>query len=155
MSSSKDNSRTLQRTQSTSDTSPLCATGELDPSAFKWQATPAARQELAKVYGSEGMAEFRDKLGKHLCCGYYPATSGRSKAMGVSPISCGVQDGRGFKVRWAYPGCGKSGGIRMAILALCPARRIIIAFACKRKEDPADKEVDRAFEGASSSSEPL
>jgi hypothetical protein len=40
----------------------------------------------------------------------------------------------------------------MAILAFCQLRRIIVAFACKRKNDPSDKEIGKAFSGAESSS---
>jgi hypothetical protein len=127
----------------------------LDPEFFAWQASPSAKRELKKILGVDDLSNFRDKIGQILCCDYYPATLGRSKAANVNPIVCGIPHGRGFKMRWAYPGCGKSGGIRLGILALCKARRIIVALACKRMQDPADSEFADAFSGASASSEEI
>ncbi len=63
----------------------------------------------------------------------------------IAPVECGVPRAKGFKVRWMVPGCGKSGGLRLAVLAFCEERRVILAGAWMRIEDPKDAEFAAAF----------
>lgn len=51
-----------------------------------------------------------------------------------------------FKVRWALPGGGKSGGLRLAVAVDCGARKVVIAGAWVRKDDPSNSDVDQAFQ---------
>jgi hypothetical protein len=37
--------------------------------------------------------------------------------------------GKILKMRWGRPGCGKSGGMRLAIVAYC-AKRIVVLAPC-------------------------
>jgi hypothetical protein len=128
-----------------------CGDGAIDPDRFRWQASSAAKDALTRALGTGDLSAFRKSLGKLLCQAYYPTTQGRSKALGVNPIACKVPKGRGFKVRWNYPGCGKSGGLRLGILALCESARIIIACAIRRNEDPSEDQLEKAFSDASNS----
>jgi hypothetical protein len=94
-----------------------------------------------------GLKEFRENIAQMLCS-YYNATQGLKKGVGVSPIDCGVEGGRGFKARYMLPGRGKRGGLRLGVLALCSRRVVTIAFAEERKEDPSDSEMRAAFVSA-------
>ncbi|MCB9872264.1 MAG: hypothetical protein H6837_20585 [Planctomycetes bacterium] len=57
----------------------------------------------------------------------------------------GVPNAKGLKVRFGYPGCGKSGGLRLAVLAYCSDHLVKIAGAWIRREDPDDDDLDDAF----------
>lgn len=94
------------------------------------------------------LKEFRENVAEMLCS-YYNATHGLKKGVGVSPIDCGVGGGRGFKARYMLPGRGKSGGLRLGVLALCAVRVVTIVFAEERKEEPSDSEMKAAFASAS------
>ena len=49
--------------------------------------------------------------------------------------------GKVLKVRWAYPGCGKSGSLRLVVVAYCEQKRVHIAQAFDRREDPSDDDI--------------
>lgn len=49
-----------------------------------------------------------------------------------------------LKMRWALPGRGKSGGLRLLLAAYCADRWISIVGAWKRDTDPDDEDIDEA-----------
>ncbi len=53
--------------------------------------------------------------------------------------------GKVLKVRWAYPGCGKSGSLRLVIVAYCEQKRVCIAQAFDRREDSSDNDIRDAL----------
>ena len=64
-------------------------------------------------------------------------------------LQCTRQDrrakgGKALKVRWAYPGCGESGSLRLVVVAYCDERRVHIAQAFDRRDNPADEDVEDA-----------
>ncbi len=52
--------------------------------------------------------------------------------------------GKVLKVRWAYPGCGKSGSLRLVVVAYCEEKRVHIAQAFDRRENPSDDDITDA-----------
>jgi hypothetical protein len=80
-----------------------------------------------------------------MLCPYYDATKGLKKGNGVSPIACGVEGGKGFKVRFLLPGKGKSGGLRLGVLAICSKMVVKVAFAQERRDEPKISELESAF----------
>jgi hypothetical protein len=121
---------------------------------FQWSCEPGATQELRKYYKSDEAYEgFLEALGIYLC-NYYSATRGRTKTKAIAPVQCGVDGGRGFKVRWMIPGGGRSGGFRLGVLAVCDRMRVVVALAELRRNDPADKEFVKAFAVAAPANAP-
>lgn len=62
--------------------------------------------------------------------------------MGATPAG-----GKILKVRWGLPGMGKSGGLRLAVVAYCESREVVIAGAFLRSDDPDDATFFAAAEG--------
>lgn len=115
-----------------------------------WETCVAARSELQVVeslLGADRYREWSTEL-KSFLCSYFsadrPCTQKQGKS--ISPVASGVREGKGLKVRFGFPGCGKSGGLRLAVLAFCERRVVKIAGAWRRKEDPEDEDFRKAFD---------
>ncbi len=63
--------------------------------------------------------------------------------------------GAGSKFVTRCRGGGKSGGLRLAVLALCVEGRIVVCDAFERKEEPQDREFVEAFATGSASDSTL
>lgn len=104
----------------------------------------AFRHEMGEAAYNEQTRSFQDFF-----CDYINTGSQcRTKGCNVSPMGGTKAGGKSFKVRWALPGMGKSGGLRLAVVAYCDAKRVKIAAAWMRRDDPADDEFADAVEGA-------
>jgi len=127
--------------------SPDAETPEVEPHEVTWRIVGQARATLAEVRGSlgnDGYAADRDSLKRWLC--KYASTTGcRSRTMGISPIGATRSGGHVFKVRWNYPGQGKRGGLRLIVIAYCERRRVLVAGAWFRKDNPTDAEVEKVI----------
>jgi len=83
---------------------------------------------------------------KVFLCGYF--TSDRqcmNKMHGIAPLGYVAGKGKGFKVKWGLPGTSKSTGIRMAVLAQCEAKKVIVVAAFLRRDEPSDEDFAEAF----------
>jgi hypothetical protein len=119
------------------------------PADGKWQvgakatALHALRQKMSP-------AEFEeDKLAlKQFLCGYF-SSGDCQNALGKSivPIKATERGGKVLKVRWAYPGCGKSGSLRLVVVAYCEEKRVHIAQAFDRRDDPSGDDILDAISG--------
>lgn len=71
-----------------------------------------------------------------------------SNALGksISPMKATPRGGKVLKVRWAYPGCGKSGSLRLIVVAYCREKRVHIAQALDRRDDPDNNDVRDALD---------
>jgi hypothetical protein len=56
--------------------------------------------------------------------------------------------GKCLKVRWGVPGCGKSGGLRLAVVVYCDQKRVKLAGAWNRSSDPSDSDFEEATRDA-------
>jgi hypothetical protein len=117
------------------------------PDEIAWKVlAPAA--ELFGTIRKQGTPEAYEtgKNGlKQLLCDYFNSDSGKdcAKKSGKTISPVGSPTGKGgkcLKVRWLVPGGGKSGGLRIAIVAYCGAKQVKLAGAWLRKEDPSDDE---------------
>jgi hypothetical protein len=59
-----------------------------------------------------------------------------------------------LKVRWNRPGQGKSGALRLIVLAFCETRHVHIADAALRSDDPSKEEAASAVAHAIGTSFP-
>lgn len=88
----------------------------------------------------------QDKLAlKEFLCGYFSSGDCRnSQGSSISPMKATPLGGKVLKVRWAYPGCGKSGSLRLVVVAYCDEKRVYIAQAFDRRENPTDDDIQDA-----------
>jgi hypothetical protein len=72
--------------------------------------------------------------------GYFESSGGCSLKLGKSgsPIGSTAAGGKKLKVRWAYPGCGKSGGLRMCFVAFCEMRKVVLCHIAMRRDVDED-----------------
>lgn len=82
---------------------------------------------------------------KEFLCGYF-STGDCSHALGssITPVKASPRGGKVLKVRWGYPGCGKSGSLRLVVVAYCEQRRVHIAAAFDRRDNPGDDDLREA-----------
>jgi hypothetical protein len=52
-----------------------------------------------------------------------------------------------LKVRWGLAGEGKSGGLRLIVVAYCDEKKVVIAEALQRRDDPGAGEIRTALKG--------
>lgn len=64
----------------------------------------------------------------------------------ISPLKAMPKGGKVLKVRWGLPGCGKSGSLRLVVVAYCDERRVHIAQAFRRRDDPTEDDVRDAVD---------
>ena len=131
---------------------PECRSEPMLPTDITWiicdQARPTASALKAEL-GDERYEAVRVGL-REFICGYFSAVGACDAKLGnsISPIKSDIRQGKGLKVRFGYPGCGKSGGLRLAVLAFCDQRMVKIAGAWIRREDPDDDDLTEAFDAS-------
>jgi hypothetical protein len=85
---------------------------------------------------------------KVFLCEYFSSGNCQNaQGKSIAPIKATAKGGKVLKVRWAYPGCGKSGGLRLVVVVYCKERRVHIAQAFDRREDPSVDDIDDAIAG--------
>lgn len=90
------------------------------------------RREITWIVTEEGhadIADIREALGdgykadvaslQDMMAGYFSGDEGCTTKQGksISPLGATSDGGKLLKVRWMMPGCGKSGGLRFALVA--------------------------------------
>lgn len=116
------------------------------PEDGKWQLGEKATllSELRERMTPEDYAQEKQAL-KEFLCGYFSSGDCRnSQGSSISPMKATPKGGKVLKVRWAYPGCGKSGSLRLVVVAYCEEKRVHIAQAFDRRENPTDAEIEDA-----------
>ena len=103
-----------------------------------------------------GLLHVRDSLGETVyeqqkkslqtfLCDYF--STGRcdtKQGASISPLGATPAGGKILKVRWGLPGQGKSGGLRLCVVAYCDELRVTIAEAFVRKDNPSDAAFEQA-----------
>jgi hypothetical protein len=114
-----------------------------EPQDGKWQVGDDAKllAELRQRMTPEAYEQEKQALQEFLC-GYF-STGDCRNALGssVSPMKASPGGGKVLKVRWALPGGGKSGGLRLVVVAYCEEKRVHIAQAFDRRENPTDEDI--------------
>jgi len=116
------------------------------PEDGKWQLGPKATVlfELRERMTPEDYEQDKWALQEFLC-GYFSSGDCRNaQGSSISPMKATPNGGKVLKVRWAYPGCGKSGSLRLVVVAYCDERRVHIAQAFDRRDNPTDDEIQDA-----------
>lgn len=102
-------------------------------------------EEVRKELGAQEYDRQKQAIKKFLC-GYFSTSECRSKqGNSISPLGATKKGGKVLKVRWALPGSGKSGGLRLIVVAYCAQKKAVIAQAFRRKSDPTSKEFEQTF----------
>jgi hypothetical protein len=119
-----------------------------EPEDGKWQLGGNATRlfELRQQMTPEEYEADRLAL-KQFLCGYFSSGDCRtSQGSSICPVKGTPRGGKVLKVRWAYPGCGKSGSLRLVVVAYCEEKRVVIAQAFDRRDDPTDTDIQDAVE---------
>lgn len=114
--------------------------------SITWFVTEEAARDVEDIRATHGdgyeadVNELRDML-----CGYFSAEIGCHGKLGrsISPLGA-VGNGKVLKVRWMTPGCGKSGGLRLAFVVYCDSRKVVLCRGFMRNEEPGDGEFEAA-----------
>lgn len=105
---------------------------------IRWVVTEAAHAELVEVRELRGEAGYWLDVHdlRELLAGYFYATPGCNAKLGktISPIGATGAGGKVLKIRWGYPGCGKSGGLRLCVAAFCEQRLVVLCHASMRRD---------------------
>ena len=118
------------------------------PADGKWRLGGKAKLlfELREQMTPDEYEQDKRALQEFLC-GYF--SSGHcNNALGdsISPLKATAKGGKVLKVRWALPGTGKSGSLRLVVVAYCDEKRVHIAQAFRRSDNPSDDDVRDAVE---------
>lgn len=117
------------------------------PRKITWWVKPSAK-DAVRAYRTIVGPHYRGLLlaFQAMLADYIHNDSGcTAPAFNISPMGGLPNGAKMFKVRWMYPGCGKSGGLRVAIEMRCREYMVLLAGMWDRREDPSDEEFARAF----------
>lgn len=123
------------------------------PEEITWRLLPRAQKELKRLrkeLGSDSYDLEKEALRRYLCSYFDSGTCRHKQGNQISPMSSTLagEGGRCLKVRWGVPGKGKSGGLRLAIVAYCDSLLVKICGAWKRSENPSDADFNTAISDA-------
>jgi hypothetical protein len=113
------------------------------PEDGKWQLGEKATllAELRRGMTPEEYEQDKRAL-KEFLCGYFSSGECRNaQGNSICPMKATPKGGKVLKVRWAVPGCGKSGSLRLVVVAYCDERRVHIAQAFDRRSDPTADDI--------------
>lgn len=119
------------------------------PQDILWTVTKRARVDLEPLRSSMTPKSYREQVDglKELLCGYFGSVAQCANSThSIKPLGAHRDTGKRFKVRWGIPGRGKNHGLRLAVVVYCDDKRVSIAGAWMRRDDPANAEFDSAFE---------
>lgn len=116
------------------------------PSDGKWQIGPNAELlfELRSQMTPEEYAENKKALQEFLCGYFSSGNCANSQGDSISPLKATPRGGKVLKVRWGIPGSGKSSSLRLVVVAYCDQKRVHIAQAFARRDNPTDNEFLQA-----------
>lgn len=107
-----------------------------------WRVTVTGSADLRPHREAMGEATYDEvrTAFKELIVGYINASAQCDKKQGrtISPMGGDGRGGKILKVRFGLPGRGRSGGLRVCVVADCDSKTISIAGAWERIDDPPD-----------------
>lgn len=110
------------------------------PADVAWKILPAAstfQAELVETYGQPWLDAQIPAMREYLCR-YFRGDRGCAASIGKSlrPVGGTDDGGKLLKLRWTYPGSGKSGGLRVLVACFCDDRVVEIRNIDYRRNDP-------------------
>ena len=116
-----------------------------EPGDGTWIVLPTAGNETARAaFSAEIYGASVEALRLALCQYFSHGACDYAQGKFIRRIDTTKGGGKVMKVRWALPGTGKRGGLRMAIVVYCDVKRVVVAESFIRKDDPTDKEFTDA-----------
>jgi len=107
------------------------------PGDGKWILSPKATElrQLRDRWNDDQYEKQKQAI-KNFLCAYFSTHGDCRNRQGNSivPIMATPKGGKVLKMRWAFPGCGKSGGLRLVVVAYCDKRRVVIAEGVARRD---------------------
>ena len=127
------------------------AARRFDPPGIKWIVSKACDATLRPFRTDMGEETYAEQVTafQELLCEYIDLGELCDKPLGdtVKPMGGTPKGGKRFKVRWALPGAGKSGGLRIAVVMYCAELRVFVVGAWLRRQDPSAEDFAAATEG--------
>lgn len=119
-------------------------------SDITWVLENSVKELFQKVTdGEEFYDDLVEAMETELCKYFNSGANCIHKANGIASVKGAAAGNKGFKMRLGYPGCGKRGGLRLAIEVACKAQQVFAVGAWIRKTDPTDDEFASAFKASS------
>ena len=118
-----------------------------------WEVCMPARPVIRAVrdlLGESGYVLDKQAFQDFMCAYFNAGDCSKEQGAAISPVGGAPTGWKAFKVRWGYPGCGKSGGIRMAVVVNCERRHVKVAGAWWRSDDPTEAAFAKAVDASSS-----
>lgn len=119
---------------------------------IEWRVLPRAQDLFAELRSAMGKSYEEDKihLQDFLCAYFNRGTCTDRHGDSIAPMKSSLtgKGGKCLKVRWATPGSGKSGGLRLALVVYCEQKLVKVAAAWRRRDDPSDQDFLAAIAGA-------
>lgn len=119
------------------------------PKSIKWHVSPECEVQLRGVRKQLGEAGYEDtkQALRETLCDYFNLGNCTTQAMQISPMKGAPGGAKALKVRWQLPGCGKSGGLRLAVTVDCERRLVTLCAAWVRKDNPGKAAFQNATSG--------
>lgn len=100
--------------------------------------------KVRKLMNEKVYEQSKEALKLFLCDYFSTGRCTQKQGKSISPIGATPNGGKILKVRWGLPGQGKSGSLRLVVVAYCEERRVVIAEAFLRNTDPNDDDFSSA-----------
>lgn len=108
------------------------------PSDGRWSVLSSAEGvwQVRKLMDDKVYEQNKEALKIFLCQYFSTGPCIQKQGKSIIPIGSTPRGGKILKVRWALPGQGKSGGLRLVVVAYCKEKRVVVAEAFLRNTDP-------------------
>jgi len=108
---------------------------DLKPSDITWMVSSGARSEISSLPAvvQQGYDAMVSALRDQICAYINARQQCDAKGYGIAPKG-GADGGKLLKVRQAIPGGGKSGGLRVLMVAYCDRRLVKVTGATLRRD---------------------
>lgn len=122
----------------------------MEPDDIIWKTKKRLRKSVAAFREQIEDYDVEVRSLRLFICSYFNAHDDCSEKLGksISPVAGAPNEGKGLKVRWNLPGEGKSGGLRLAIVAYCERRTVVVCEAFRRRSNPSDDDFREAMSNA-------
>ena len=118
------------------------------PEDGKWQLGGNAKLlfELREQMTGDEYEQNKRALQEFLCGYFSSGECNNSLGDSISPLKASPKGGRVLNVRWALPGSEKSGSLRLVVVSYCVEKRVHIAQAFNRRDNPSDDDYRDAID---------